>query len=95
MSDANTDVTLQSVQSKINDLENDMQLQYNTYSTLAAQALAAQARIQEKTPVFTPISTAVIPVRPTGPKRSLISLAITMLVAIILSGKILVKNYNR
>ena len=95
MSDANTDVTLQSVQSKINDLENDMQLQYNTYSTLAAQALAAQAKIQEKTPVFTPISTAVIPVRPTGPKRSLIALAITMLVAIILSGKILVKNYNR
>lgn len=92
MADSNTDVTLQSVQSKITDLENEMQLQYNSYSALATQAQAAQAKIQEKTPVFTPISTAVIPVKPAGPKRALISIMVTFLSAVVLSLVILVRN---
>ena len=40
-SDANTDVILESVRSKRNDLENDMQLKYNTYTTLNNQLQAA------------------------------------------------------
>lgn len=92
MSDANTDVSLQSVQSKITDLENNMQLLYNNYSALATQALAAQAKIQERTPVFTPISTSVVPTKPTGPRRGLISLGVTFLSAIILSVVILIRN---
>lgn len=92
MADSNTDVTLQSVQSKITDLENEMQLQYNSYSALATQAQAAQAKIQEKTPVFTPISTAVIPVKPAGPKRVSISILMTFLSAMVLSLVILLRN---
>ena len=92
MADSNTDVTLQSVQSMITDLENEMQLQYNSYSALATQAQAAQAKIQEKTPVFTPISTAVIPVKPAGPKRLFISIFVTFLSAAVLSLIILVRN---
>ena len=36
-SDANQDLILQSVRTRLTDLENDMQLQYNAYSRLAAQ----------------------------------------------------------
>ena len=43
-SDANTDVILESVRAKRNDLENDMQLKYNTYTTLHNQLQAAKAK---------------------------------------------------
>lgn len=91
-SDANMDATLQSVQSKIADLENNMQLLYNNYSALAAQTQAAQAKIQERTPAFTPISTPVVPYKPAGPKRTFISLAMTILAAVVLSIVILIRN---
>lgn len=47
-SDANMDVVLESFHAKQNDLENDMQLKYNNYSTLSTQLQLAKAKIQEK-----------------------------------------------
>lgn len=82
VSDANVDVTLRSVSSKIDEMENEMQLLYNNYTALAAQTLAAQAKIQENTPAFTPITTAVIPIKPAGPKRSIIAIMVTLIAAI-------------
>lgn len=70
-SDANTDVILESVRAKQADLENDMQLKYNTYSTLMTQYQAAKAKVQERTPAFTVIKGAAVPTKPTGPKRML------------------------
>lgn len=81
-SDANVDVTLRSVSSRIDEMENEMQLLYNNYTTLATQTLAAQAKIQENTPAFTPITTAVIPTTPAGPKRTVISIVATLIAAI-------------
>ena len=69
ISDADMDVVLESVKLKQNDLENDMQLKYNTYTTLVAQLKAADAKLQERTPVFTTIQGAEVPVKPSGPKR--------------------------
>lgn len=68
-SDANQDVILQSIQSKTEDLENDMQLKYNTYSSAKNQYDAAKAKLQETTPVFTILKGASVPVKPAGPKR--------------------------
>lgn len=68
-SDANTNVTLESFRTKLNDLENDMQLKYNTYSTLITQYQAAKAKVQERTPAFTIVKGAAMPVKPAGPKR--------------------------
>lgn len=93
-SDANTDVTLRSVSSKIDDMENDMQLLYNTYSALATQTQVAQAKIQENTPAFTPITTAMVPSKPAGPKRTFIALIVTMIAAIGISIYILLPNYK-
>ena len=85
ISDADMDVVLESVKLKQNDLENDMQLKYNTYTTLVAQLKAADAKLQEHTPVFTTIQGAEVPVRPSGPKRILFVLEVFISVFFILS----------
>ena len=77
--DANTDVTLESYRAKQEDLENDMQLKFNTYSTLMTQYQAAKAKVQERTPAFTVVKGAAVPVKPTGPKRMLFVIAMLFL----------------
>lgn len=69
-SDANTDLMLQSYKAKADQLENNMQLQYNVYNQMAAQMKAAEAKIQENTPAFTVIQNAYMPVKPSN-RRSL------------------------
>lgn len=70
--DANEDLVLQSYKLKSEDLENDMQLQFNSYQALATQLQAAKAKVQERTPAFTILQTPYVPVKPVGPKRMLI-----------------------
>lgn len=67
--DANMDIVLESYRAKRDDLENDMQLKYNTYSTFNAQLQAALAKVQENTPAFTTLTNATVPIKPAGPKR--------------------------
>ena len=67
--DANTRISLKSVELKAEDMENDMQLKFNTYSTINAQLQAAKAKVQERTPAFTTIKGAAVPIKPAGPKR--------------------------
>lgn len=78
-SDANIDVTLQSFKSKEEDLENEMQLKYNNYSSLSNQLQAAIAKVQERTPVFTTLKGASVPLKPAGPKRMIFVLSIVIL----------------
>ena len=68
--DHNRDIILQTVRQKQTDLENDMQLQYNAYTQVAAQLLAAEAKVQEETPAFTTLQSATVPVQKSGPKRA-------------------------
>lgn len=81
--DANTDVVLESYKAKQEDLENDMQLKYNNYSSMLAQYQAAKAKVQERTPAFTTIQGAEVPIKASGPKRMLFVLGILFLVTII------------
>lgn len=67
--DANMDVMLESFKAKQNDLENDMQLKYNTYTTLMSQYQIAKSKVQERTPAFTLVKGAAVPIKPAGPKR--------------------------
>lgn len=69
VSDANTDPTLKSVSLKIEDMENDMQLKYNNVTSLTVQLQAARAKVRERTPAFTTIQSATVPIKPAGPKR--------------------------
>jgi len=78
-SDANQDVVLESYRLKANDMENEMQLLYNTYTTLQAQVQQAQARLLMQTPAFTTLQSASVPLKPAGPKRMLFVLGMTFL----------------
>ena len=69
-SDANQDVILQSVRQRQTELENEMQLQYNAYTQVAAQLLAAEAKVQEDTPAFMTLQSATVPVKKSGPERA-------------------------
>lgn len=82
-SDANTDVVLQSVKSKQEDMENDMQLKFNTYSGLNTQLQTAVAKLQERTPAFTVLKSAAVPIRPAGPKRMMFVLGMMFMAALI------------
>lgn len=68
-SDANTDVILQSVSSKRENLENEMQLKYNIYTQVAQQLQLAKAKLQESTPAFTVIQGASVPIKSCNIKK--------------------------
>lgn len=69
MSDANSKAVLRSVELKLEDMENDMQLKFNTYTTINTQLQASKAKVQERTPAFTTLKGAAVPIKPAGPKR--------------------------
>ena len=69
-SDANQDMILQSYKTKLIDLENEMQLRFNSYNAIATQLQAAEAKVQEETPAFTTLQSATVPVRKAGPARA-------------------------
>lgn len=78
-SDANQDVILQSVRTKLNDLENEMQLKFNAYNAIAVQLQDAKARVQQETPAFTTLQSATVPIKPSAPSRSKIVLVFLFL----------------
>lgn len=80
--DANQNIILQTVRQKQVDLENEMQLQYNAYTQVAQQLLAAEAKVQEETPAFTTLQSATVPVRKAGPSRAKMCLTFLFLVFI-------------
>lgn len=84
-SDANQDVVLESYRLKANDMENEMQLLYNTYTSLQAQVQQAQAKLLMQTPAFTTLQSASVPLKPAGPKRMLFVLGMTFIAFIVVT----------
>ena len=80
--DANQEMTLLTAQQKQNDLENEMQLQYNNFTATSAQVLTAKALVQKETPSFTTIQSATVPLGPSGPKKELITIICLFLAAL-------------
>ena len=68
--DANQGMILQSAQSRLIELQNEMQLQYQAYTNVATQLMAAEAKVQEETPAFTTLQNATVPVKKAGPSRA-------------------------
>ena len=71
-----------SAQQRQNDLENDMQLQYNNYTAVSAQVIDAKAKVQKETPAFTTLQSATVPLAPTSPKKGQILLICLFLAAL-------------
>lgn len=70
--DSYTDVTLESYKTKRDELENELQLRYNIYNQVTQQLQIAQARVQERTPVFTIVQRASVPFKASSMPRSFI-----------------------
>lgn len=79
--DGNQDMTLLTAKQKQDDLENEMQLAYNNFTTTSAQVLAAKAIVQKEIPSFTTIQSATVPLGPSGPNTRLIMLVCLFLAA--------------
>lgn len=69
--DSHEDMMLQSEISKRDLLENDMSQKLNTYNTLSNQLALAKAKVRERTPAFSLLQSATVPVKATAPKRVL------------------------
>ena len=82
-SDAEMDVVLESYKSKQEDLENEMQLRYNVYTALNTRLETALAKVQEKTPAFTTLKCASVPIKPAGPKRVVFVISMLILSTIV------------
>ena len=70
--DSHNEMVLQSYRTKLEELENEMQLRHQIYAQQAAQLQTARAKVQERTPVFTVIQAATVPNRASSTPRSLI-----------------------
>lgn len=70
-SDAYSNAVLMSYRSKIEGLENEMQLKFNNYSQTIQQVQKAEAKVQENTPAFTVIQNATVPLKASSTPRML------------------------
>ena len=83
--DTNQEIILQASISERDKLEADMQLKYNTYNALCTQVVATKAKLQERTPAFTTLKTATVPIKPAGPKRMIFVVGMLILGTIVTS----------
>lgn len=79
--DTHRDITLNRFIQEQTKLENDMQLSYTILSQATQQLELAKAKLQERTPSFTVLSMATVPVKPSAPKR-MIALMITVILTV-------------
>jgi len=79
-SDTHMDITLQTFQSERDKLENDMMLKQNSLGAIETQLQNTKVKLQEKTPAFTTLKSATVPVKPAGPKRMFFVLGMLILV---------------
>ena len=68
-SDSHLNVARKSFKVEQQSLESDMQAKYNIYTAMDTRREAALAKVQERTPAFTELKNATVPVKPAGPKR--------------------------
>ncbi len=94
-SDSNEDLILQSFKSKQEEMENEMQLRYNIYNQCAQQLQIAKAKVQERTPAFTIIEPATVPLKKDSPKRMTILLIYMFLGIVLTSIYILFKDASK
>lgn len=87
--DSHKGVIMQSYISQRDELENNMRMKFNVYTALQQQQESAKAKIQERTPAFTTLKCASVPIKPAGPKRVIMTILVMILVFGITSFHIL------
>lgn len=94
-SDANQELMLESLRSKQEDLENDMQLKYNIYQQVVGQLHLAKAKVQERTPAFTTIQASSVPVKHANKPKILTLILFTFLAAFVRFAILMFRNYKK
>lgn len=97
--DRNQNLATQSARITHERLQNEASLAFNLYNETSLQVQSAKSKVQETTPVYTEITPATVPLRPTSPRRGLIIggfvfLAFIASAAWILFGKPIVGEYK-
>lgn len=87
--DANKNIILQSYRAEQVRLENEMNLAYQVYTSVAQQLQMAEAKVQEITPVYTVVEPATIPIRASKPKKVILLIGIVCMVGAVCVGWIL------
>ncbi len=63
-------------------LQREMQYFYDTYQSMLTEMQLAAAKVQERTPSFTILQSATVPIKPAGPKRMIFVAAMLFLVTV-------------
>lgn len=87
--DRNQGLILYSAQTTRERLENEATLAFNLYNQTAQQVQLAKAKVQENTPVYTIITPASVPVKPSSPKKPMILIGFVFLAFVACSAWIL------
>ena len=90
--DAHQNVILQSFQSERDKLEKDLELKQNSLVAMETQLQSTKVKLQEKTPAFTTLKSAMVPVLPEGPKRMLFVIGMMILSFVLTSVYVLRKQ---
>lgn len=80
--DTHRDIILQAYQSQRDRLESDLMLKQNSLAAMETQLQNARLKLQEKTPAFTTLKSAIVPVKPAGPKRVLFVLGMLFMATV-------------
>lgn len=81
--DSHKGMALQAFISRRDELESEKEAKYNTLTALNGQIQTAKARIQEKTPAFTMLQNASVPIKASKPKRMIFVFSMTMLAFVV------------
>lgn len=76
-------------------LAGEMQLAFNIYNTLYQQRLLNEAELQRRTPVFTVLQNASVPVKPASSKKLIKTFIVTMLSVLIYLVRLIVKENGK
>lgn len=77
--DANRNIISSSYRTELERLKNEMTLSFNVYNTLAQKLEQDKLRVQEKTPIYTVIEPATVPLTASSPKKMLILIGVMLL----------------
>ena len=81
--DANKNIIRQADMTRKEQLQMEMSMRQTTYQAYQAQVQLMHSKVQERTPAFTTLKSATVPVKPAGPKRVIFILAMLFLSTVI------------
>lgn len=91
--DENQNVILASYRVNQEKLQNEVALTYSVYNQMAQQLQLAKIKVQDKTPVYTIIQPAIVPLIPIKPNKKLVIIGFAFFAIIGACGYVLLKNY--